>query len=99
MSAAPPEKLGLASSLLSLTRTLGQTSGIAALGAFWVSRVAVYAGEKFELGSVHTSPLAEVAALHDTILIVMGFILLALLLSLCAMVCARKETKSENASR
>ena len=99
MSAAPPEKLGLASSLLSLTRTLGQTSGIAALGAFWVSRVAAYAGEKFAMGSVHTSPLAEVAALHDTIYVVMGFILLALLLSLCALICARKEAKSENTSR
>jgi hypothetical protein len=94
MSAAPPEKLGVASSLLSLTRTLGQTSGIAVLGAFWVGRVAVYAGEKFEMGSARTSPLAEVAGLHDTILVVLGFILLALLLNLCALVCARRASKS-----
>ena len=99
MSAAPPEKLGVASSLLSLTRTLGQTSGIAGLGAFWASRVAVYAGEKFELGSVHSSPQAEVTGLHDTILVVLGFILLALLLNLCALICARRVSKSENSSQ
>jgi EmrB/QacA subfamily drug resistance transporter len=98
LSAAPLEKLGVASSLLSLTRTLGQTSGVAVLGAFWVSQVAIYAGEKFELGSVHASPLAQVAGLHDTILIVMGFILLALLLNLCALVCARRVSKSGNSS-
>ncbi|OGB62246.1 MAG: hypothetical protein A2Y94_09685 [Caldithrix sp. RBG_13_44_9] len=98
MSAAPPEKLGVASSLLSLTRTLGQISGIAALGAFWVSRVAVYAGEKFEMGAIHTSPLAEVAGLHDTISVVLAFILLALLLNLCALVCARRVSKSKNSS-
>ncbi len=39
MSSAPRESLGVASGLLSLTRTLGQTTGIAILGAIWTGFV------------------------------------------------------------
>ncbi len=36
---APPEALGVASGLLAVMRTLGQTAGIAVAGAVWTSRV------------------------------------------------------------
>lgn len=36
---APPEALGVASGLLAVMRTLGQTAGIAVAGAIWSSRV------------------------------------------------------------
>jgi EmrB/QacA subfamily drug resistance transporter len=90
MSAAPAEKLGIASSLLSLTRTLGQTSGIAALGAFWVSRVSVYAGSEFEWGVTRTDPAAQVAGLHDAIWVVIVFISVAIVLSIRALIQERK---------
>ena len=90
MSAAPAEKLGIASSLLSLTRTLGQTSGIAALGAFWVSRVSVYAGSEFEWGVTRTDPVAQVAGLQDAIWVVIVFISGAIVLSVRALYQERK---------
>ena len=94
MSAVPAEKLGIASSLLSLTRTLGQTSGIAALGAFWVSRVSVYAGSDFEWGVTRTDPAAQVAGLHDAIWVVIIFISIAIVLSLRALIQERKSKSS-----
>jgi len=39
MGAVPRQHLGVASGLLSLTRTLGQTTGIALIGASWASLV------------------------------------------------------------
>jgi len=98
MSAVPGEKLGIASSLLSLTRTLGQTSGIAALGAFWVSRVSTYAGSSFELGVTRTDPTAQVQGLHDTIGVVIAFISLAIVLSIRALLKERKLTSAKNVS-
>jgi EmrB/QacA subfamily drug resistance transporter len=91
MSAAPSEKLGIASSLLSLTRTLGQTSGIAALGAFWVSRVSLYAGNEFKFGASRTDPEAQVAGLHDAVWVVITFISIAIVLSVRALYQERKE--------
>jgi len=93
MSAAPAEKLGIASSLLSLTRTLGQTSGIAALGAFWVSRVSAYAGSSFVMGVTRTDPVAQVKGLHDTFGVVIGFITIAIVLSARALL---KEKRSRS---
>ncbi len=45
MGAVPRERLGIASGLLAITRTLGQSVGIAALGALWASRVFARAGQ------------------------------------------------------
>jgi hypothetical protein len=39
MSSVPRERLGVASGLASLTRTVGQTTGIAVMGAFWAALV------------------------------------------------------------
>ncbi len=36
---APPEALGVASSLLAVTRTIGQTGGIALAGAIWTAQI------------------------------------------------------------
>jgi Na+/melibiose symporter-like transporter len=44
MGTVPRERLGVASGLLSITRTLGQTVGIAILGALWASRVMFHTG-------------------------------------------------------
>jgi MFS family permease len=41
---APPEALGVASGLLAVMRTLGQTAGIAVAGAIWSSQVIALAG-------------------------------------------------------
>ena len=81
MGSAPRHRLGVASGLLSMTRTLGQTVGIAVLGALWASRTAFYAGQGFA-GGANTAPAAsQVAALSDTYLVTTGLIAIALLLA------------------
>lgn len=81
MSLAPKERLGMASSLLSVVRTLGRSSGIAILGAFWASRVLVYAGST-HTGDATTAPIpAQVAGFQEAFLVVAGFALFALLLT------------------
>lgn len=79
MGAAPKNYLGIASGLLSISRTLGQTTGIAAIGAFWAARVSFYAGEEFAAGPTRTNIAAQLHGLHDAlsgIVILIGFGLL-----------------------
>jgi len=73
MGAAPKNRLGVVSGLLSITRTLGQTVGIAVLGAVWSVRVGVYAGT-LSLDATKAPLAAQISGLHDTILVVVGFI-------------------------
>jgi EmrB/QacA subfamily drug resistance transporter len=82
MGAVPRARLGIASGLLSITRTLGQTTGIAALGALWASRVAHRAGSALPAGATAAPAAAQVAGLNDTFSLVV--ILIALALSLAA---------------
>jgi EmrB/QacA subfamily drug resistance transporter len=85
MGSVPREHSGVASSLLSLTRTVGQTTGIAVLGAFWERRVSALAGGKvFE--NITLAPInAQVGGLRDTIYLVIVIIFVALCLSLWAL--------------
>jgi MFS family permease len=78
MGLVPRERLGMASSLLSVVRTLGRSSGIAILGALWTSRVLVYAGSGYS-GDATAAPIpAQVAGLQESFLVVAAFALLAL---------------------
>jgi hypothetical protein len=71
--------------LLAITRTLGQTTGIAVLGAFWAARVMTYAGEVVAGGATAASVEAQVAGLQDTFTVIAAFIGLTFLLSLYAL--------------
>lgn len=83
MGAAPRERLGIASGLLSITRTLGQTSGIAILGALWASQVSRLSG--LPAGEATNAPGGfQVTALHFTLHIVIVMISFGLLLSILA---------------
>jgi EmrB/QacA subfamily drug resistance transporter len=78
MGAAPKKYLGIVSGLLSISRTLGQISGIAAIGAFWAARVSFYAGTDFAAGPTRTNITAQIHGLHDAlsgivILVALGF--------------------------
>jgi MFS family permease len=82
MGAAPRSRLGIASGMLSVTRTLGQTAGIAILGALWAGQVFKHAGNVLP-GGASTAPVAaQVAGLQTTFLLVSVLIFLALLLSI-----------------
>jgi EmrB/QacA subfamily drug resistance transporter len=76
MGAVPPRRLGVTSGLLTITRITGQLSGISILGAVWASRVASYAGARGEPSAA--PPRAQVAGLHETMLVSAGLVGIAL---------------------
>lgn len=79
MGAVPKERLGITSGLLSISRTMGQTVGIAVLGALFAARVASQLGGALpDGGATAASPLVQVIALRQTFLISTGLLILAL---------------------
>ncbi len=93
MGSAPRERLGIASGMLAVTRTLGQTTGIAVLGALWASRVVFYVGEVLQGGATAAPPSAQVAALQDTFLVTALLIAVALALAAWRLVRERREQR------
>ncbi|MGD9316672.1 MAG: MFS transporter [Anaerolineae bacterium] len=91
MGAVPRSRLGIASGLLSLTRTLGQTTGIAALGALWATHVLRRAGGTLPAGATSAPAAAQVAGLNDTFAIVVILIALALALAIWGLVQERRS--------
>lgn len=103
MGSAPRERLGVASGLLAITRTLGQTTGIAVMGALWASQVSMRAGgvpismtlenTSGLIMTVNAPILAQVGGLHITLLVLVGLIAIAFLLSLWAFLTERQKRK------
>jgi EmrB/QacA subfamily drug resistance transporter len=93
MGAAPHERLGIASGMLAVTRTLGQTTGIAVLGALWAGRVTYYTGGAAGSGATSAPASAQVAGLHDTALFIVLLITLALALAIWALVQERRGAR------
>ncbi len=81
MGSVPSQKLGVASGLLATTRNLGQTIGIAVLGAIWAGRVMSHSEGMVDGGVTAVSISAQIAGLQDTFIIIAAIIGVALLLS------------------
>ncbi len=79
MSAVPRNRLGVASGTLSMSRTLGQTVGIAVLGAYFVSQLHVYAGANVDVTTASAGAIVE--AMHDVCILVAGLIAIGLAIS------------------
>lgn len=94
MGAAPRERLGIASGLMSLSRTLGQTTGTAVIGALWATQVLHLAGVPLPDGATSAPPAIQVSALHTTYLVITGMIAVALLLTVWAF---REERRRRSA--
>jgi len=90
MGSVPRARLGIASGMLSISRVLGQTVGIATLGALWASRVIARTGIILEEGATAAPVTDQVAGLHDTFLLIMVMITLALLLSIWGLIQAKR---------
>jgi EmrB/QacA subfamily drug resistance transporter len=90
MGSVSRDRLGVASGLLSVTRTLGSTTGVAVLGALWASRVLYYTGAPLPDGAVSGPILFQVAGLHDTFLIVAGMVVIGLGLAVWGLLRARQ---------
>jgi MFS family permease len=80
MGAAPKNRLGVASAVLSTVRTLGQVIGIAVLGAFFYHRLAVHNGGPIPLEDASAQTIT--AALHDQFWLVSALIALGLISAL-----------------
>jgi EmrB/QacA subfamily drug resistance transporter len=89
MSTASRQRLGVVSSLLSTTRILGQTTGIAVLGALWASRVFYHTGVASPGGATAAPAAAQVAGLQDTFLGTVLVIALALALGIWGLLLER----------
>jgi len=91
MGAAPGKRLGLVSSLLPVTRTLGNSAGIAAIGAFWASRMAFYAGPYMTKNLAEVPGQAQVNALQETFLGVALLTTVSLILAVRGLFTGRKQ--------
>ncbi|NJN83707.1 MAG: MFS transporter [Caldilineaceae bacterium] len=81
MGAVSPAQLGIASGLVSLSRTLGQVLGVAILGALWASQTLAAYGAPLP-GGVTTAPAdAQVAGLQTTMWVVTLLAIAALALN------------------
>ena len=78
MGSVPRERLGVVSGVNVIGRTLGNTAGVAALGALWASRVLVYAGPDFTGDVTEAVAGAQTGALRDVAFAAMAFVALAL---------------------
>lgn len=86
MGSVARANLGVASGLLSLTRTVGQTAGIAILSAFWENRVAFYHGSFLDAGATFAPAASQVTGLLDTVYLTIAILVLAFLISFWALV-------------
>jgi EmrB/QacA subfamily drug resistance transporter len=93
MSSVPREYSGVASGILTLTRLLGQITGIAVLGSVWAARVAAQVGS-LDGGDAAAAPdQVQVAALHDTFTIAALLLAGATVLGFWGL---REETRRKN---
>ena len=95
MGSAPKDRLGVVSGILAITRTLGQTTGIALLGALWASRVFFYEGSALEGGATSASSTSQVYGLNDTLTVVVLLIFSAFCLAGIGLLRERRRTRAK----
>ncbi len=78
MGTTPSGRLGVASGLLAISRTMGQIIGISLLGALWAGRVTHYLGATPDAGATSAPIPVQLTALSDTFIVMVLLILLAL---------------------
>ncbi len=93
MGSVPKEHLGIASGMISVSRTLGQTVGTAILGAVWASRTFFYTGRTIPEGATKAPDFAQVHALQDTFRVTVFLIIFCLILSFWKLTRPRTELK------
>jgi EmrB/QacA subfamily drug resistance transporter len=77
MGAVPKAQAGVAGGLLVMTRTFGQTVGVAVLGSLWATRVLARAGTT-TIAPTEASGIIQVDAMRDMLIINQALIVLAL---------------------
>lgn len=93
MGAAPPRQLGIVSGMMAQSRTLGQTVGVAVIGAIWAGRTLFYAGAGSEAGATLAPVKAQISGLQDAFCTAAALIALALLLNIRAYIQETRQSK------
>lgn len=92
MGSVPPEYMGIGGGLLTMTRLLGQISGIAVLGSVWAARVAVASGGDLPgEGAPAADPVAQVTGLHTVFSVAGAVMALALVVGAWGMRLERRD--------
>ena len=77
LGSVPPQRLGITSGMLTITRISGSIIGIAVLGTIWATRTTGYAGG----GTAESAPAdAQAAGLTDTLIVIVGIAVVAVAL-------------------
>ncbi len=92
MNAAPRARLGIASGMLSMSRTLGQSTGIALLSTFFAIRLSAYAGTTVDINSAQ--PANIVNAMRDQFHVIVLLIVVALIVTLARTWQVRRASRS-----
>ncbi len=95
MGGVSRDRLGVASGLLALTRSLGQTVGVATLGALWAGRVVYHMGGVLLGGATSAAAPVQAAALGDTFHVIVVLMGLALMLSVWGLIQERRRLARE----
>lgn len=90
MGALPSERLGMGSSIVSITLNTAQTLGIALLGTFWSAQVGRLVGGLPAGGASLAPPDIQLEALHNTFFFAAGIISLGIVLNVWGMFRRRK---------
>ncbi|MEJ2746637.1 MAG: MFS transporter [Anaerolineae bacterium] len=85
MGSVPRKRLGIASGLLAISRTLGQTAGVALMGALWAGRTMIYEGAVLAGGATEGTAVSQISGLHDTFLFTILLMLASLVLAIWAL--------------
>jgi len=70
MGSVSRERLGISSGFLAMSRTLGQTTGVAVLGTIFAAQAASYAGHAVSANLEAAPPDALVHGLHDAVILI-----------------------------
>lgn len=84
MGAAPRNQLGIVSGMMAQSRTLGQTVGVAVIGAIWAGRTIFYAGSGTSENATQAPVSAQISGLHDAFYTAAFLIAIALFLNIRA---------------
>jgi MFS family permease len=95
MGAAPRDRLGVAGGLLSLSRTLGQTTGLPLIGALFTTLVLAFSGLPAGSEVTESAPLALVAGINGTYQIAAIIIFTATLLAFLALAIDSRNKKKQ----
>lgn len=95
MGAVSSKRSGVAGGLLALTRTVGQSAGIAILGTLWATRVMARGGVS---ETTAASGEVQVGALHDMFVFIQVMIVASLVLAIWDMLVRQKAIREAKAA-